>query len=675
MLKNTLIGTGMMAAASLCASVACAQADVDAPIRPGDDFFAFANARWLRTTEIPADKERWGAFNEIGERTRQQVAALVEDAKGAPPGSSARKVADFHAAYLDEATIEARGIAPIRPMLDRIDRIRDKATLTRALGSGMLADVDPMNRGIYDSAHVLGLAVEAGFRGEKTYVAYLLQGGLGLPDRDHYLSDAPRMQALRKKYQEYIARMLALAGYDRASQRAEAVMALETAIAQSHATREASADEDLNAGNLWTISDFMYQAPGMDWAEFFAAAGLAKQRAFVVWQPGAVKGAASLVASRPLPAWMDYLRFHVLDRYADVLPRAFAEQSFLLHGVEVSGLAEQAPRAQRAMQATGQAMEDALGSLYAERHFPPDTKKYVQAIAENVIAAFGRRLDAVAWMSPASKVMARAKLDALYFGLGYPERWPDLSGLTVEPRDAVGNARRVAGRDYSRALARLGKPVDKSGWWMAPQTPGASLAFQQNAYNFPAALLQAPKFDSAASDAANYGAIGAIVGHEACHFVDILGADYDAQGRKARWWTAQDLARYEAAYEPLVRQYSGYRPFPDVAIDGKLTLTENIADLCGLSAAFDAYRLTLGDRDGDSDFVRESDRQFFIAFARSWRSKIREDALRKQAATNDHAPEPYRISTVRNIDAWYDAFDVRPGQRLYLEPEARVRIW
>jgi predicted metalloendopeptidase len=675
MFKNTKVGTVMLAAAGLWASVACAQTDVDAGIQPGDDFFAYANGGWLHSTDIPAGKERWGARDEIAERTRQQVAALVDDAVNAPAGSIERKVADFRAAYLNEAAIEARGLVPLKPLLNRIDRIRDKAALTRALGGGLAADVDPLNWGIFNSAHLLGLSVEPGIRGEKTYVAFLLQGGLGLPDRDYYVSDAPPMRALRAKYRDYVARMLDLAGYNRAAQRAEAVMELEIAIAQSHATREASADEDVNAGNRWTRADFAREAPGMDWTTFFIAAGLSSRQTFVVWQPSAVKGAAALVGSRPLQVWMDYLRFHVIDRYADVLPRAFAERAFALHGAEVAGLAQQAPRAQRAMEATQQAMGEPLGRMYVERHFPPKVKAHVQAIAANVIAAFRRRIEALTWMSSAGKAMALVKLETLYFGLGYPEKWQDYSGLTVDPLDAVGNRRRAADRNYRNAVARLGKTVDMTEWSMAPQTVGAVLLFQQNAYNFPAALLQAPKFDPAAPDAANYGAIGAIVGHEVCHFVDTLGAEYDAQGRKTHWWAAEDLARYQAAYEPLVRQFSGYRPFPNVAIDGKLTLTENIADLCGLSAAFDAYRLTLGDRGDDKASVRESDRQFFIGFARSWRSKMSEGALRKQVATNDHAPESYRIATVRNLDAWYEAFDVRPGQRLYLEPEARVWIW
>ena len=703
MFRNTTVGVGLRAicggallatwapalltAAGLWASVtmACAQtaaaqshpateAGVDASIQPGDDFFAYANGDWLKATEIPAAKGRWGARSEIDELTRRQIVKLIDDAVAESAGSYARKVADFRAAYLNVAAIEAKGIAPLKPLLHRIDRIHDKAALTRLLGSGLRADVDPLNWGVYNSSHLLGLAVGEGNHAEKTYVAFLLQGGLGLPDRDHYLNTAPRMQALRTRYQEYLGRLLALAGFDHAAQRAKAVMALETAIARSHATRETSANEG-NASNLWTRTDFSRQAPGMDWSAFFAEAGLTKQDAFVVWQPSAVTGAAALVASQPLQAWKDYLRLRIIDRHADVLPRAFAEQAFALHGTAVSGLTQQAPRAQTALEATQKALGEAVGRMYVERHFPPVLKARVQAIATNVIAAFRQRVEAVTWMSPASKTQALAKLSTVYFGLGYPEQWQDYSDLTVDPLNAVGNLLCVSNRNYRHAVARLGQPVDMTEWLISPQTAGAVLVFEQNAYNFAAALLQAPKFDPTASDAMNYGAIGAIVGHELSHFVDTLGAKYDADGRMRRWWTANDLAHYQAASEPLVNQFSSYRPFPDAAINGKLTLTENIADLGGLAAAFDAYRLTLGSKVGDKDYVRQQDRQFFIGFARSWRSKVRDDAMRTQIATDDHAPERYRIATVRNIDAWYDAFDVRPGQRLYLETKARVRIW
>jgi predicted metalloendopeptidase len=396
------------------------------------------------------------------------------------------------------------------------------------LGGDLSVDVDPLNWGIYDSAHLLGLSVEPGLHAEGSYVAFLLQGGLGLPDRDHYVSSAPDRQALRTRYQRYIGRMLELAGFDHAVQRAEGVMALEAAIAQTHATREASSDER-NADNLWTRADFVRQAPGLDWPAFFAAAGLSKQQSIVAWQPSAVKGVAALVASRPLSAWLDYLRFHLIHAYAEALPRAFAEEALAAHG---SASGQRGSRAPRAMEATQQAMSGVLGRLYAERYFPAGQKARVQAITANVIEAFRQRVEAVTWLSPATKRQALAKLKTLYFGVGYPERWQDYSGLAVSAVDAVGNLQRLADWNYRLALARLGRPVDVTEWWIAPQTAGAVLLFQQNAYNFSAALLQPPKFDPPASDAANYGAIGAIIGHEIGHGFDDQGADYDAAGRK-----------------------------------------------------------------------------------------------------------------------------------------------
>jgi len=647
---------------------------VDATIKPGDNFFAYANGGWLKSTQIPAGKDRWTARTEIDERTRPRIAQLLDAAATAPAGSLARKAADFRAAYLNQAAIESRGLAPLKPLLDRIDAAQDKAALTRLLGEGVRADVDPLNVGVYRSSSLLGLSVEEGINGEKNYVAFLLQGGLGLPDREPYLSPEPHWQTLRLAYRDYIGRLLSLAGFDQAASRAEAVMGLETALAQSQATREASA-VDRNADNLWTRADFAQQAPGMDWAEFFAAAGLAQQQAFVAWQPTAVKGVAALVASQPLSVWQDYLRFHLLDRYADVLPQAFAEPALAIHALALTGQSTPTPRSQRALAETQSALSDALARMYVEHYFPAEQKARLQTIAANVIKALRHRVETVTWMTPGTKKIALTKLQTLYVGLGYPEKWQDYTDLAVDPADACGNLRRIEERNYRRALSRLGQPVDLTEWWMAPQTVGALLVFQQNALVFPAALLQAPKFDPLASDAAAYGAIGAIIGHESSHFIDPLGAEYEPDGRMRRWWTSEDQTQFQAAAELLVKQFSGYQPFPDIAINGQLTLSENVADLGGLAAAFDAYRLTLSSKAADKDYVRQHDRQFFIAFAQSWRSQSTEDALRKQAATNDHAPETYRISTVRNLDAWYDAFDVQPGQRLYLEPKARVRVW
>lgn len=657
------------------AAAPAAEAGVDTAIHPGDDFFAYANGAWLAATEIPAGQDRVTARTEINAATRRQIDALLAATATAPTGSEARKIADFRAAYANEAAIEADGLAALEPLFERIEKLSDKPGLARLLGEEMRADVDPLNWGTYDSSHLLGLSVQPGLHGEPTNVAFLLQGGLGLPERAQYLGDSAAQQALRADYVAYIARLLALAGFDDATPRAAAVMALETALARSHATPEVSADNDRNVEHHWPRADFARQAPGMDWDAFFDAAGLARQEDFVVWQPCAIVGTASLVESEPLAAWRDYLRFHALHRHADVLPRAYAEAALALQGKATSDSSPPAPRAQRATQATEAALVGAIGRLYAERHFPPATKARVQTIVANVADAYARRVEASTWLSPASKRMALAKLDAMYFDVGYPAKWQDYTALRIEPEDAAGNLRRLAEWNYRNALARLGRPVDKTEWWIPPQMAGAVLLFQQNAYNFAAALLQPPKFDPDAPEAANYGAIGAIVGHETSHFIDTLGADYEASGRKTRWWTAGDLESYGQVTAPLIAQYAGYRPLRDAAVDGKLTLVENLADLGGLNAAFDAHRRALGDKADDAAYVRQQDRQFFIGYARSWRSELTPEALRKLVAGDSHAPDAYRIATVRNLDAWYEAFDVRPKHRLYLPPDERVRIW
>jgi predicted metalloendopeptidase len=617
----------------------------DAAVKPGDDFFAYANAEWLASTKIPPGKPRWGARNEIADLTAQQVSQVIREAnKG--------KVADFYAAYIDEAAIERKGIAPVAPILKSIEAIADKTDLARWLGAHMRADVDPINLGVYDSSHVFGLAVSSGIHGEPKYVAYLTQGGLGMGEREAYLDETAEKKAARDQYRDHIARMLERAGARDAKQRADAVLALETELARAHAIA-AESDNDRNADNRWERLEFGRRAPGMQWTAFFAAAGLSKEVHIVAWQPSAIRGTAALVASQPLPAWKDYLRFHVMERYADVLPR-------------VNGEPARGSREERAVAATNQALPEAVGRLYVERYFPPATKVRVKAILEHVVAAFRRHVDDAPWMSAPTKAVAIAKLDAMYFGVGYREQWPDDSQLRIDPHDPAGNLQRIDDWRYRNAIAKLGKLVDRREWVIAPQTPGAVLNFHLNSYNFAAALLQPPKFDPQASDTAAYGAIGAIFAHEVSHFVDTLGADYDAIGATRTWWAAQDKARYETAVRPLVEQFSAYRPLPDIAVDGKLTLVENVADLGGLAAAYDAYRAATGGG---------HDRDFFIAFARSWRAKAGDAALRAQLKGDGHAPESYRIATVRNLDAWYEAFDVKPGQRLYLEPGARVHVW
>jgi predicted metalloendopeptidase len=648
------------------------ESTVDGGVAPGDDFFAYANGAWLKATSLPAGEERWGARDELEALARRRIRMLLDAASAAPAGSEARKVADFHAAWLNETAIEARGLASLKPLLDRIEKVSDKAHLARLLGEDMRADVDPLGFGVYKSAAVLGLSVGQSIHGEKTNAAFLVQGGLGLPDREDYLGAGAGKEALRARYREHIRKMLALAGLGHAGESASAVLALETALAQSHGTLEASGN-DRNADNVWTRSDFLRRAPGMDWNAFFDAAGLARQGEFVAWQPAAVTGLAALVASQPLEAWKDYLRFHAIHDFADVLPRAFAEQALALRAAMEAG--PQPSRADRALNATQSAMSDALGKMYAQRYFPPEQKARVERISDNVRAALAKRVEAATWMSPATKASALSKLQTLYVGIGYPDEWEDTSSLTVDPADPLGNLQRVIDHGRRRAVARLGQPVNLKVWYLPPQKVGGLLVFQQNAYVMSAALLEPPKYDRAASDAAAYGAVGALIGHDVTHYIDVLGADYDTDHRMRHWWTPEDMQRFQALAQPLVDQFAAYQPLPGLPVNGKLTLTENIADLGGLVAAFDAYRKTLGSRAKEAAYVRGQDREFFIAYAQTLRRKTSEGALRKQVSASDHAPEEVRADTVRNLDAWYDAFDVRPGQRLYLEPPARVRVW
>ncbi|MES2103040.1 MAG: M13 family metallopeptidase [Pseudomonadota bacterium] len=638
---------------------------------PGNDFFEYANGAWLDQTSIPEDRSSWGVNGILTEETDKRVIKLLEHmlSNNEPPRRDERKAADFYAAYMDEAGIEAKGLAPLQSGLDRINAISDKQKLARVLGSTLRADVDPLNMTNYHTENLFGLWVAQGFTEPERYRPYLLQGGLGMPDRDYYLSANPKTVEQRGKYLSHVAIVLKLAGFANAEQRAAQIFELETQIAKTHASLEESEDV-VKANNNWSRSDFSEKAPGLDWPEFFASAGLGSQRSYIVWHPGAVKGTAALVESTPLPVWKDYLSFHLLNHFSPVLPKAFADQNFAFYGTTLTGTPQQAARSRRALEAGNAAMRDAIGRMYVEKYFPAAAKARIQSMVANIVSAFDRRIEQLDWMAPATKTQAREKLKTLYVGVGYPEKWRSYTHLQVYPDDALGNVARAEAFAYQSARSKLGRPVDKKEWCMPVQIVNAVNMPLQNALNFPAGILQPPFFDPEASDAVNYGAIGAVIGHEISHSFDDTGSQFDAQGRLRDWWTASDLAHFKTSSAALVAQYSAYRPFSDLAINGQQTLSENIADLAGLVAAYDAYRVAIA-----GQATQASDQQFFLGFAQSWRNKMREAALRKQVATNGHAPARYRAFTVRNIDAWYPAFDVKPGQDLYLDPGARVKVW
>ena len=631
-----------------------AVASMDRSVKPGDDFYQYANGEWIKRTEIPPDRAGVGVFTKLGDLSNKRTAGLIEEiAKSNPPeGSSARKVADLYKSYMDEAAIEAKGLAPLRPHLDAIAAIRDQRELAHALGESLRADVDALNNTNFHTANLFGLWVAPGFNDSEHYAAYLLQGGLQLPDREYYLADSEHARQLRARYQTHIAAILKLAGFTDTDARAIRILELEHAVAETH--RSLADNENIhNANNTWTQADFSVKAPGLDWAEYFRAAGINQQGSFMVWQPEAFKGESALVVSIPLNTWKDWLAFHLIEAYAGVLPKALAEEHFAFFGRELSGTTEQRPRWQRGVAVVNGLLGDAVGQVYAQRYFSPDAKAQAQAMVANLIAAFRQRIEVLSWMNPATKAEAQAKLSTLYVGIGYPETW----------------------HDYRREIARLGQPVDRKEWSMTPQTVNAVNLPLQNALNFPAAILQPPFFDPVAPAAANYGAIGTVIGHEISHTFDTEGSTFDSKGRLRNWWTPADLTHFEAATAQLAAQYDTYQPFPDLAVNGKQTLAENIADVAGISAAYDGYKASLAGKTVPAQAGFSGDQQFFIAFGQNWGSKTREAALRQDVMTDPHAPAEYRAAEVRNIDAWYDAFNVKPGEKLYLAPADRVRIW
>lgn len=653
-----------------------AVANMDRSVKPGDDFYLYANGDWIKRAVIPPDRAGVDVWTKLDDQSNKRTADLIaEIAKSnAAAGSGTRKVADLYNSYMDEAGIEAKGIAPLKPHLAAIAAIHDKKELARALGATLRADVDALNNTNYHTDNLFGLWVAPGFSDSEHYTAYLMQGGLALPDREYYLSGSEHMKEVRAKYLTHVAAMLKLEGFSDTDERAKRIVELEHAIAQTH--RTLADNEDIHkANNPWTADKFATNAPGLDWAEYFRGAGLEHIKTFDVWQPEAFKGEAALVESTPLDTWKDWLAFHLIEAYGGVLPKAVADERFAFFGKELSGTEQQRPRWQRAVFVVNDLLGDAVGREYAKKYFPAEAKAQAQAMVAQLIAAFRKRIEALSWMNASTKAEAEAKLSTLYVGIGYPETWHDYSNFEVKPDDAFGNIWRGSLSEYQRRVAELGKPVDKKEWSMTPQTVNAVNLPLQNALNFPAAVLQPPFYDPQAPAAVNYGAIGTVIGHEISHTFDTQGSTFDSHGRLRNWWTDADLKHFQASTAQLAAQYDTYKPFPDLAINGKQTLGENIADVAGIAAAYDGYHASLGGKATPPQDGFTGDQQFFIAYAQNWGEKTRPAALRQQVMTDPHAPGEYRSLTVRNIDAWYAAFAVKPGEKLYLAEPERVRIW
>ena len=667
-------GTGTTAAAGTGIGV-----DLDGlnkSVKPGDDFDEYASGGWRSKTEIPADRSSVGSFLEVFNKAEGNNAAIIDAAvkTNAAAGTDTRRIADWYTAYTDLAGIEARGLAPLGNDMNTIGSISDNKSLSTVLGGNIRADVDPLNATNFETENLFGLFVSQAFDKPDTNVPYVLQGGLGLPERDYYLSADAQMAGIRTKYQAYVTQLFTLAKMTDPAARAKRVFDLETKIAQAHTDNVTSQDAH-KANNVWTKADFAKKAPGIDWDAFWNAAGLGAQSDFIVWHPATTVKLAQLVAKEPLDSWKDWLAFHRINEVTAVLPAAFDQARFDFYSKELNGQQKPRPRDKRAIASVNTWLGDAVGQLYVKDYFPASSKANIQTMVTGIKAAFDKRVAGLTWMSEGTRAEARKKIETMQVGVGYPETWRSYASLDVKADDPVGNLRRAEQAETRHQLAKLGKAPDRGEWWMTPQTVNAVNLPLQNALNFPAAILQAPFYDPTADAASNYGSIGATIGHEISHSFDDLGSTFDSAGKLRNWWTPEDLAHFKAAGAALAAQYDAYEALPGLHLNGKLELSENIADVAGLAAAYDAYHASLNGKEAPVIGGLTGDQRFFLAFAQSWREKAREQQLRARVATDGHAPAKWRALTVRNLDAWYPAFNVQAGEKLYLAPDKRVKVW
>jgi predicted metalloendopeptidase len=666
---------GTTAAPTQGTAVGINKAWMDTSANPGDDWYEYANGTWLKNAQIPADRSSVGAFYLANEKTEAQLGSLMADILKSNPaaGSNEAKVKDYYSAYLDTKAIDAAGMQPIQADLARFDAIADKKQLASVLGSQIRADVDPLNDTNFQTENLFGVFVTQALKGGQV-VPYILQGGIGLPEREYYLSSDPKMAEIRTAYRQYIEDLLTAAGIADAKAKAQKVYDLEMKIAKAHNTREDS-DDWKKASGLWSQADFARKAPGLDWATFFQAAQLSGAQTFDAYHADAIVRLSALVASEPLDAWKDWLVFHQINTNANVLPSKLDNLHFAFYGTKLSGTEQQRPREKRAISAVNADLGDALGKLYTDKYFPASDKARIQQMVANIKAAFVKRIDAIAWMAPSTKAEAKKKVAGMVVGVGYPDKWRDYSGLKVDPHNAYANQQAASLYYYKQQLAKIGKPMDRGEWWMNAQLVNAVNLPVQNALNFPAAIMQPPFYDPNADDAFNYGAIGTVIGHEISHSFDNNGAEFDSTGAMRNWWTDADRKKFEQAAAALANQFNQYEPFPGLHVNGKLTLSENIADVAGLAAARDAYVASLKGKEAPTIEGFTGDQRFYLAFGQVWASKMREAYERKIIATDGHAPGEFRALTVRNQDPWYKAFNVQPGQKLYLAPDKRVKVW
>jgi putative endopeptidase len=634
-------------------------AGMDRSVAPGDNFYQFADGTWAKNTPIPADKSNYGSFNILDDLSRERTRGIIEE-QAKDPNS---RIGNAYASFMDTAAVEAKGLAAFAPWLDQIRATKAKKDLAR-----LYSDADRLGIGI-----PFNTFIGQDRKASDQYALNVLQGGLGMPDRDYYLSKDPKLAETKAKYLQHLTNMLTLSGEANAAARAKAIVDLETKIAQVHWTRAESRDATKTYNRL-SLAELRKLAPGFDFPAFAEADGMNVDHV-IVFQPSAYKGIAAQIRRTPLAVLKDQLLVRSLDAYSAYLPQRFDVEDFSFFGTVLNGTPQQEDRWKRAVNFTVGALGDDVSKLYVAKYFPPETKAAADQLVHNLIAAMDRRIDKLDWMSAETRTKAHAKLAAFTPKIGYPSQWRDMSALVIDRTDLLGNAMRSARFEHEYEIGKLGGPIRRWEWGMTPMTINAYSNPTMVEIVFPAAILQPPFFDPNADPAVNYGGIGAVIGHEMSHQFDDQGAKYDLHGNLVDWWTPADAQNFQSRLDKLEQQYNAYEPLPGMHVIGKLTMGENVADLAGLTVAHDAYIFSLGGRDPPVIDGMSADQRFYLGWAQVWRRNYREANLRQRLLTDPHSPSEQRTSIVRNMDPWYPAFDVRAGQKLYLAPADRVRIW
>jgi putative endopeptidase len=638
----------------------------DASVRAQDDFFRHVNGKWLDQTKIPADKSNYSSFTHLADEARKNIKGIVEELAAAEnPTGDGKKIADFYGSFMDEAAAEAAGAGPLKAELDRIKKIRTKGQVAFELG----------RQGRFGLSPLVTLWVDQDAKSSTEYILYMQQAGLGMPDRDYYLKDDAKLVAARKAYLAYIEALLAKAGLPKPGASAKKILALETELAKAQWTRVESRNRD-KTYNKMDPKALAKLAPSIAWAKFFEGSGMKADATVIVRQPSYVASLTKRMKRTRVSQWKLYLQWQVINGLAPMLSKEFVDLHFGFYGKVLSGTEENEARWKRAMSALDHALGEALGRTYVERHFKPEAKARMLELVTNLRKAFESGIESLEWMSPTTKVQAKAKLMKFVTKIGYPDEWRDYSDLEVKAGDLVGNVLRAREFEHARNLKKLGTSIDRGEWFMTPQTVNAYYNPPMNEIVFPAAILQPPFFNLEADDAVNYGAIGAVIGHEISHGFDDQGRKSDGDGNLRDWWTAEDAEHFEARAGRMVSQYDGFEALPGQNVQGKLTLGENIGDLGGLTIAYRAYNLSLNGTKAASIDGFSGEQRFFIGWAQVWRRKYRDAELQRRLLTDPHSPAKFRVlGIVSNMPEFYEAFSVKAGDKLFRPEAERVKIW